>query len=71
MAILDVPSRCAIRMYAAFSVPDLILYRRSTGSDDLYVSMQAKHEVLIDRSADGLDATDALRPLQKHKKLTY
>lgn len=57
-------------MYAAFSVPELTLYR-STGSGDLYVSMQAKHEVLIDRSADGLDATDALRPLQKHKKLTY
>jgi hypothetical protein len=57
-------------MYAAFSVSDLIFYR-STGLGDLYVSMQSKHEVQIDRSADGLDATDALRPLQKHKKLTY
>ena len=57
-------------MYAAFSVPDLVLYR-STGSGDLYVSMQSKYEVLIDRSAGGLDATNALRPLQNHKKLTY
>jgi hypothetical protein len=70
MAILDMPSRCATRIYAAFSVPDLTLYR-STGSGDLYISMQSKHDVLIDRSADGLDATDALRPLQKHKKLTH
>lgn len=59
-AILDVYSRYAARIWEAFSVPNLILY----------VSMQSRHEFLVDRSADGIDAADALRPLQKLKKLT-
>lgn len=54
------PSRCATRKDAAFSVPKLSLCR-TVGSGDLYVSMQLKHEVLIDRSTDRLDAMDALR----------
>jgi len=62
-AILDVHNRYATRMKASFSVPKMTMYKSRRLSDP-YVVMQSRYEVLIDETAHGLDATDALRPLR-------